>query len=220
LTKRKAVARWFILVIVLVLVAAFSILALDFISTQAGNDQNSRIQSLESTVTSLQNQLTELQNRGNISSAAINTSIGNLDSVAIYKQDYRSVVTIKASKVTTVNSFFGPIKSIENLLGSGFVIRYNNSLYIVANFHVDGTVNDTVTFGNGNDYQAKVIGADPYADLAVVTVEAPSSEFQPLTIASSSFVQVGQPVLAIGNPFGLSGSITVGIISQTGRTLQ
>ena len=66
-----------------------------------------------------------------------------------------------------------------------------------------------------------VVGTDPYSDLAVVTVSgAPSSEFVPLQIVSSSGLSVGQQVYAIGNPYGLSGSMTLGIVSQLGRTIQ
>ena len=91
----------------------------------------------------------------------------------------------------------------------------------MTNYHVvHGVSNLTVTFSDGNAYPAKVVGTDAYSDIAVVSVVAPSSEFVPLTIVSSSGVQVGQPVVAIGNPYGLSGSMTFGIVSQLGRTIQ
>jgi S1-C subfamily serine protease len=77
-----------------------------------------------------------------------------------------------------------------------------------------------VTFSNGNGYPATVIGSDAYSDLAVLSVEAPTEEFQPLTIISSSTLEVGDPVVAIGSPFGLGGTMTTGIISQLGRTIQ
>jgi S1-C subfamily serine protease len=85
---------------------------------------------------------------------------------------------------------------------------------------VNGVSNMTVTFADGDAYPAKVIGTDPYSDLAVVTVNAPAKEFVPLDIISSVNVEVGQPVVAIGNPYGLSGSMTFGIVSQLGRTIQ
>jgi S1-C subfamily serine protease len=91
----------------------------------------------------------------------------------------------------------------------------------VTNYHViNGVSNLTVTFSDGNAYPATVIGTDPYSDIAIVTVSAPASEFTPLQIISSSGIVVGQPVVAIGNPYGLSGSMTFGIISQLGRTIQ
>jgi len=100
-------------------------------------------------------------------------------------------------------------------------VNYNNANYVVTNFHVvDGATNMTVIFRNGDAYPASVVGTDPYSDLAIVKVPtAPASEFHPLTVASSSSVSVGNPVAAIGNPFGLSGSLTVGVVSQLGRTI-
>jgi len=77
-----------------------------------------------------------------------------------------------------------------------------------------------VTFSDGNAYPAKVVGTDPYSDLAVVSAVAPSSEFVPIHIAESTGLQVGQPVFAIGSPYGLTGSFTSGVISQLGRTIQ
>ena len=92
---------------------------------------------------------------------------------------------------------------------------------MVTNYHVAGTTSNlTATFSNGDSYPAKVIGSDPYSDLAIVSVQAPASEFYPLTLTSSSSLQVGDSVVAIGDPYGLTGSMTQGIISQLGRTIQ
>jgi S1-C subfamily serine protease len=91
---------------------------------------------------------------------------------------------------------------------------------VITNYHV---VYDTsglsVTFSNGNGYSATVLGTDPYADLAMLSVDAPSKEFQPIEIVSSSTLQVGDPVIAIGNPYGLVGSLTTGVVSALGRTI-
>jgi S1-C subfamily serine protease len=76
-----------------------------------------------------------------------------------------------------------------------------------------------VTFSNGKGYSASVIGDDPYADLAVLSVDAPASEFKPVTIVSSAPLRVGEPVIAIGNPYGLVGSLTTGVVSATGRSI-
>jgi len=81
-------------------------------------------------------------------------------------------------------------------------------------------VNLTVSFTNGDAYAATVLGSDPYSDLAVLSVSAPIYEFKPLLIASSSGLQVGDSVIAIGNPFGLAGSMTTGVVSQLGRTIE
>jgi len=146
------------------------------------------------------------------SSTKINYTILGIDPVSIYQKDNKSVVTIQGVQQTSS----GPI----TVLGSGFVIKYLNRFYIVTNYHVvQGMVNGSVTFSDGNSYPLNVIGTDAYSDLAVVNISAPESEFVPLDIISSSYVRVGEPVVAIGNPFGLSGSITLGIVSQLGRTI-
>lgn len=103
-------------------------------------------------------------------------------------------------------------------LGSGFV--WDQQGHIVTNNHViDGADKVDVTFSDGTNVPAKVIGADPNSDLAVLQVNVPSDQLHPVQFADSTQVKVGQVVIAIGNPFGLQGTMTVGIISGLGRTL-
>lgn len=145
---------------------------------------------------------------------ASNASLLGLNPVAIYQQASVSVVTVQG--VQAVSGISTPV------LGSGFVITFLSAYYVVTNFHVVQGVDQTtltVTFSDGNAYPSKVVGTDPYSDLAVVSTSAPQSEYHPLKIGSSAKLVVGQPVVAIGNPFGLAGSETVGIVSQLGRTL-
>jgi S1-C subfamily serine protease len=135
----------------------------------------------------------------------------------LYNNVKDSVVVITGYVVQY--SFFG--RQYSEVQGSGFVYEYNKDMVVITNKHVvDDAENITVTFSNGNGYPASVIGSDSYSDLAVLSVEAPSEEFQPLDIASSSTLQVGDPVVAIGSPFGLGGTMTSGIISQLGRTIE
>jgi S1-C subfamily serine protease len=105
--------------------------------------------------------------------------------------------------------------------GSGFVYNMTGSLLVVTNNHVvSGTTSLSVTFSDGDGYAATVNGTDPYSDLAVVSVVgAPEDEFKPIDVASSSTLRVGDSVVAIGAPFGLTGSMTTGVISGLGRTL-
>lgn len=140
-----------------------------------------------------------------------------IDPEQIYAQTNESIVTLQGV-VTTDNG----LVPTETVLGSGFVINSSGKYYIVTNYHVAGsTVNLTVTFADGTSYPAKVIGTDPYSDLAVVTASGvPTTEYHPITIVSSSTLEVGQYVVAIGNPFGLARSMTFGIVSQLGRTIQ
>ena len=146
----------------------------------------------------------------------------SIDAVQIYKLSNESVVTVEGFTTATVGGFFGGSQSVQaEILGSGFILNYDNANYIVTNFHVvDGVTNMTAIFWNGDAYPASVVGSDPYSDLAIVKVPtAPASEIHPLSLSSSSSIQVGDPVAAIGNPFGLSGSLTVGVVSQLGRTI-
>jgi S1-C subfamily serine protease len=148
----------------------------------------------------------------------VSTLSDPLDAEQIYAAANLSVVTVQGTQVQ--NSYFG--SQISSILGSGFVVTYSGADYVVTNDHVvQSTSNMTVTFADGNAYPAKVVGTDPYSDLAVVSVPtAPSSEFLPLTLVSSSTLRVGDSVVAIGNPYGLTGSMTEGIVSQLGRTIQ
>jgi 2-alkenal reductase len=166
--------------------------------------------------------LTTTVNGGNLSASVGSSTTPSINAVQIYTDSNESVVTVDGFTTTSVSGFFGGGETVqEEILGSGFVMSYNNANYIITNFHVvNGVSNMTVIFRNGDAYPASVVGTDPYSDLAVVKVPtAPSSEFHPLTLSSSSTVQVGDPVAAIGNPYGLSGSLTVGVVSQLGRTI-
>jgi S1-C subfamily serine protease len=181
---------------------------------------NARASSLEKSAADLQNRNVEL-NKLISSVQSDNASVLGLSPVWIYDSSNRSVVTVQGSRVVTVLTLFGPQNTIESVLGSGFVVVYSNSPYVVTNFHViDSDVNITVTFWNGDAYEAKVVGSDPYSDLAVLSTKALPSDVHPLDFASSLSLRVGQGVVAIGNPFGLSGSVTFGIVSQLGRTIQ
>jgi S1-C subfamily serine protease len=106
----------------------------------------------------------------------------------------------------------------ERDIGSGIV--YDNVGHIITNNHVvDSAQKIRVVFHDGNSYSANVVGTDRYADLAVVKVDAGASALHPLPLGNSADLRIGDQVAAIGNPFGLSGSITQGIISQLGRLL-
>ncbi len=102
--------------------------------------------------------------------------------------------------------------------GSGFV--WDQQGHIVTNNHVvDGAEKIEVTFSDGTTVPAKLVGADPDSDLAVIKVDVSSDQLKPVQMGDSSQVRVGQLALAIGNPFGLEGTMTVGIVSAIGRTM-
>jgi len=135
----------------------------------------------------------------------------------LYNDAKDSVVVITGNVLQY--SFFG--QQYSTVQGSGFIYEYEEDMVVITNKHVvDEAENIVVTFSDGDAYPATVIGSDAYSDLAVLSVEAPLEEFQPLDITSSSTLQVGDPVVAIGSPFGLGGTMTTGIVSQLGRTIE
>lgn len=104
--------------------------------------------------------------------------------------------------------------------GSGFVVNYEGDMVIVTNNHVIENADQIrVTFSDGSVAIADLVGTDPYADLAVLRANIPAERLVSVELGNSDELLVGQRVIAIGNPFGLSGSMTVGIISALGRTL-
>jgi len=181
------------------------------VSTEIGNLQL-QVSNLEQANSALQAQL---------ASKSSNSSVPGTNPESLYANASRSVVTVEGDEFVTQNTFFGRVTSVATVQGSGFVADYNGSSYVVTNDHVvNGVSNVTVTFSDGNSYRATVEGADQYSDLAVLKVSAPASEFATLQIlGSAQAVLVGESVYAIGSPFGLSGSMTFGIVSQVGRTI-
>jgi S1-C subfamily serine protease len=142
---------------------------------------------------------------------------------SIFKKVQNSVVQITSKTPNPnlqiiINGI--PLSNKSTKLGSGFV--YDRQGHIITNTHVvEGASTADVTFVDGNTYRAKVIGKDPSSDIAVlqITDNFSPENLVPLPIVNSSSLQVGQQVIAIGNPFGLSDTMTTGIVSQMGRLL-
>ncbi len=153
----------------------------------------------------------------------------------IAKKVLPSVVDIRAEKKARpaqpfLRDFFSPHsedffekhrkqsekKRLSESIGSGFIIGKEG--YIITNDHViDGAINITVVLQNKNEYKARVIGKDKMTDLAVIKIKA-NKNIPTLSFGEASSIQVGSFAIAVGNPFGLSGSFTFGVISATGRT--
>jgi 2-alkenal reductase len=109
-------------------------------------------------------------------------------------------------------------ENIPSGQGSGFVVDFDG--HVITNQHViDGATEIEVDFPSGHKAWASVVGSDPDSDLAVLNVDVPTGVLFPLPLGDSDQVHVGDFVVAIGNPFGLSGTMTVGIVSAKGRTL-
>ena len=137
----------------------------------------------------------------------------------IYRKAYRGVVEITVTSNSGQQSTpFGGGSGETQAEGSGWV--YDDQGHIVTNEHVvDGATSISVQFWNGKTYTAHLVGADKTTDLAVIKVDAPSSQLFPLSVDSSTDLQVGDGVVAIGSPFGLEETVTSGIVSALHRSI-
>jgi S1-C subfamily serine protease len=154
-------------------------------------------------------------------SLASNTTGKALTVNQIYTQDSPGVVFITAEQKAQTSPFnpFGQSGG-GTATGSGFVI--DNDGHILTNAHVvsgSSDVNVRVGGEDGQTFDAKVVGTDPSTDVAVLSVDSGADELQPLSLGSSSGVKVGDPVVAIGNPFGLDRTATAGIVSAVQRQI-
>ena len=156
------------------------------------------------------------------SSLASQTETGSSDTSAsiagrIYKDAAPGVVQV-TSNVVSENPVLGEPQQGQSL-GSGFVI--DKAGHILTNFHVvDGAKEVFVNFSGDDKYKATIVGTDPSTDLAVLQIDAQSRALTPLPLGNSDAIQVGAPVVAIGNPFGLDRTVTAGIVSALQREVQ
>ena len=182
------------------------------------------VYSLNEQVSMLQSEVATLQSATNTVRTTQDNSItttSNIESVSLsdlYDAVKNSVVTIECTILEYRMPFGQQITS--EVQGSGFVYTYEGQMIIITNNHVvEDADSITVTSVDENTYDAKVIGTDVHTDLAVLSVDAPQSEYYPLEIVSSSIVSVGDYVVAIGSPYGLAGTMTTGIVSALDRTI-
>jgi len=133
-----------------------------------------------------------------------------LSLVEIFEKSEPGVVQVNVQKSIQVVG--------TSSVGSGFV--YDSEGHIITNAHVvDDAKKIVVTFLDGRSYNAQLVGSDPFTDIAVIKVNAENTLLHPLPTGDSSQLKVGEQIAAIGNPYGLSGSMTSGIVSQLGRLL-
>ena len=138
----------------------------------------------------------------------------NMSLIRLFEKAEPAVIQVNVKKIQSE----GATEEVPGGSGSGFV--YDDTGHIITNNHViDDALKITVTFLDGESYAAEIVGNDADLDLAVLKINARNSYLHHLEIGSSSELKVGQQVVAIGNPFGLSGSMTTGIVSQIGRLL-
>ena len=141
----------------------------------------------------------------------------------VYRHAAPGVVQVTSTTIVNLpaDPFFGdlfPQQQRQQSLGSGFVI--DKAGHIVTNFHVvDGAKQVRVSFSNGASMKAAVVGTDASSDLAVLKIAASSRALTPLPLGNSDDMEVGDPVVAIGNPFGLDRTVTAGIVSAIQRAI-
>jgi S1-C subfamily serine protease len=152
-------------------------------------------------------------------SAAAETGAG-LTVGDIYKKAAPGVAFIQATIVQTTPSPYGfPEQQRGQATGSGFVL--NQDGYIATNAHVVSGAKDVqVSFGRGDPTPAKVVGRDPSTDLAVIKIDPSKVKLTTVPLGDSDSLRVGDPVVAIGNPFGYDDTVTTGIVSALGREIK
>ncbi len=182
------------LIVLILLVANTAIFTVAYLNLQ------NRLDKIEATITEQNSIIQDLQNRIEILDVIDQTGI--IPWPTIYGQLKNSVVLIET----------------DLGLGSGFV--YDESGHIITNYHV---VEDAsaiqVTFLDGATTSAEVIGSDPYSDIAVIRLDQQITTLQAVVLGNSSNILVGEPVVAMGNPYGLSDTLTAGIVSSLGRSI-
>ena len=193
------------------------LLVLSLICTASILSLNQQVSSLQSEVASLQS---AAETATNTQDSSITTAL-NIESASLsnlYESVENSVVTIECTVVEYTMPFGHKVTS--EVQGSGFVYECEGQTIIITNNHVvEDAVSITVTFADGNTYDAEVLGDDVSTDLSVLSADAPTSEYYPLEIVCSSTVRVGDYVVAIGSPYGLAGTMTTGIVSALDRTI-
>ena len=202
----------------------------------APNPLNQNITQLQNSIDSLQGRLSTLQAQLNDLQEVVN----QLQQVqpTVYQTIYQNITYVTGYN-TSLSQLFEQVKTsvvviqcrvqqkdifgriyYSTVQGSGFVYNHNGSMVILTNNHVvNGAVSTTVTFTTGESYPATVVGTNPNNDFAVLTTTAPQSIYKPLEITSSSTLKVGDPVIVVGTPYGLAGSMSEGIISALNRTM-
>ena len=202
--------KTFLVISLIIYLGSISILAFNLRDLQDTIQKESiRIKELSDQISQIRSEISNLKTQ--------NLSLQSTYSFSeVYDMVKDSVVVIRGKIIrqTIFGSEYGEVQ------GSGFIYSYNGKLIVITNNHVvEGASDITISLLNGETYPAHIIGRDPYSDLAILSTDAPESKLKPLRIASSSTLKIGQPVIAIGSPFGLAGSITTGVISQLGRSI-
>jgi S1-C subfamily serine protease len=201
--------RWMYVSLILALVILGNSFVMFYTMLRPQSSNNSQLaQQINDLETQIRALNTRLDNRFYLNES------GNEVLARIYNLTRASVVLIE-NRLQTAQGL------TPQSLGSGFVYSVNSQAqYLVTNNHVvEGATELLVTFEDGNSSKATIAGTDIYSDLAVIKLSTNMPWIKPLALGNSSELQVGETVVAMGSPFGLSGTMTSGIVSQTGRDL-
>lgn len=170
--------------------------------------------SLSTEIRNLEGQLSKLNQRID-SLPSVPGENGSLP--ALFDRVRQSVVVVEGLR--TNRDIFGRIYYTQ-VQGSEFIYNSGGQMIILTNYHVVAdTTNISITFVNEKEYSASILGSNPNADLALLSTNAPADEFSPLEIVTSSALRVGDSVIVVGTPYGLEGSMSVGIVSALNRTI-
>jgi S1-C subfamily serine protease len=219
-----------------VFLSGFVIIAMILLSACSGvasalSSTGSPVAQVASTATAVPTTATSAPSSGS-STTTVSPVIAVPQTVSQYQSMLESIYTTISPEVVTINvtttsssgvsnfpGFSNQSPQVSQALGSGFIWNTNGD--IVTNDHVVSGANTIeVTFSDGTTVPATVVGEDPYSDLAVIKVTGvPASLLKPVTMANPSTLQVGELAIAIGNPYGLQNSMTVGIVSGIGRDI-
>jgi S1-C subfamily serine protease len=137
--------------------------------------------------------------------------------INLFQKASPSVVYINTMRKVVRRTPFG--RAVEEVDGTGSGFVWDRKGHIITNYHVvENADTADIVFASGRSYPARLVGFAPDEDLAVLKIDAPASELTPIPVGTSFDVQVGQRVYAIGNPFGLDQTLTVGVLSAVGRS--
>lgn len=182
-------------IILIILIANTAIFALAFLNLK------NQLEDMQATISEQNSEIQDLQNQIEILDITDQTGLNPWPT--IYGQLKNSVVLIET----------------DLGLGSGFV--YDESGHIITNYHVvENASAIQITFLDGATTSADIIGTDPYSDIAVIKLDQQVTTLQPVVLGNSSNLMVGEPVAAMGNPYGLSDTLTVGVVSSQGRSIE
>lgn len=199
------------LVVIMILISLFSGAVAGYFLSYI--PLSTEIHDLDGQLSTLNQRIDSLQTTSVLSS----TMGDNLSLPLLFENVRQSVVVVEG--LIPHQDFFGRVYYTQDQ-GSGFIYNFGGQMIILTNYHVvAGTSSLNVTFVNEKEYSASILGSNPSADLAFLSTDAPVNDLSPLEIISSSTLRVGDSVIVVGTPYGLEGSMSVGIVSALNRIL-